>query len=840
MTGRDGPARDDGSGEDLAAAVPREDFMTCARTFTRAAAALATLALLLGVVSTNASAAPSKKKVPAPTITSKPAALTNARTATFAFTDSLAGVKFSCAIDKSAYAACTSPKTYAGPLAAGSHSFRVRATMANHPPSPTVSVNWTIDLTAPAAPVLSGIPSPSPTNRTDATLTFSDADLGATLLCSLDGTAAAPCTSPKTVTGLRDGTHTFAVTARDAAGNVSRATSGSWTVDTIPPAAPKITTGPADLTNQTSASFAVAEEDETATLTCSLDGGAFSSCGPQVAYTSLVEGTHTLDLRATDAAGNHSDVQFSWTVDLTAPTPPSIDSGPGADTNNPVATFTFTMPASATALECKLDDAASYSDCVSPFSTPTLADGSHTLRVRARDAASNESGVTPYNWTVDTTPPAGPTVTGPAALTNRTTAQFTVTDADDTATFTCRLDGGAAAPCAGSATYSSLVNGSHTLTVTATDPAGNTASAVYSWRVDTIAPSAALGAPAWLTSAATATFSEPVKGVSTSSLALRIVNSTADLRATLTCRAAGGAAVSCAAGPVRTATLRPANPLMPGQQYAVVANPSGHATVADLAGNHLAGTSKKFRASTTVQENSVAATYAWRGVRATSAFGGTYRTAHAANASVAYQFTGTGITWYTVKGRNQGVAYVYVDGVKKATVNNYGTATAYKVGRTVSHLKNAKHTLRIVVAGRKGATKGTGTYVSVDAVKVAGHAVVNSPALSSKWRFAAVKSASGGQVAVADLAGETASMRFKGTSIAWYTSTGGNRGIAKVYVDGALKGTYDLYGSTTRYGVRRAIGNLTNAVHTVKIVVTGAHRAGARGSVIVLDRWVVG
>jgi hypothetical protein len=251
-------------------------------------------------------------------------------------------------------------------------------------------------------------------------------------------------------------------------------------------------------------------------------------------------------------------------------------------------------------------------------------------------------------------------------------------------------------------------------------------------------------------------------------------------------------------------------------------------------------TSKAFRALRQIQETSVALTYAWRAVHAAAAFGGVYRTAHTAGASVSRTFTGVGITWYAVTGPSQGLANVYVDGVKKTTVNNYAAAKAYKVARSVTGLTNSKHTLRIVVAGRKGNASGTGTYVSVDAVKVTGHAVVGNPALATKWRFSAVKAASGGGVALADLAGDTVSMRFRGTSIAWYTSTGRNRGIAKVYVDGHLRATYDLYAATTTYGVRRAIGALTNTVHSVKIVVTGTHRAKASGSVIVFDRWLVG
>ena len=49
------------------------------------------------------------------------------------------------------------------------------------------------------------------------------------------------------LTALAEGAHTFAVMARDAAGNLSTASSGAWTVDTTPPPAPSVTTGPAVL-----------------------------------------------------------------------------------------------------------------------------------------------------------------------------------------------------------------------------------------------------------------------------------------------------------------------------------------------------------------------------------------------------------------------------------------------------------------------------------------------------------------------------------------------------------------------------------------------------------------
>lgn len=75
--------------------------------------------------------------------------------------------------------------------------------------------------------------------------------------------------------------------------------------------------------------------------------------------------------------------------------------------------------------------------------------------------------------------------------------RFTV---DDVSPAVCSLDGAPALPCASPFARSALADGSHTLTVTATDGAGNVGTASRSWTIDATAPVITIDATAALTS----------------------------------------------------------------------------------------------------------------------------------------------------------------------------------------------------------------------------------------------------------------------------------------------------------------------------------------------------
>ncbi|HEY7048445.1 MAG TPA: beta-galactosidase [Jatrophihabitantaceae bacterium] len=86
--------------------------------------------------------------------------------------------------------------------------------------------------------------------------------------------------------------------------------------------------------------------------------------------------------------------------------------------------------------------------------------------------------------------------------------------------------------------------------------------------------------------------------------------------------------------------------------------------------------------------------------------------------SVTVPFTGTGIRWIASKAGNHGMADVYLDGTKTATVDTYGSSTVnQQVQWSASGLADGAHTLKIVVTGQKNSAS-SGTFVPVDAIDV--------------------------------------------------------------------------------------------------------------------------
>jgi len=179
------------------------------------------------------------------------------------------------------------------------------------------------------------------------------------------------------------------------------------TVDRTRPVS-SIDSSPADPTNATGASFSFSGSEGGVTFRCHLDGAPFVACSSPKSYSSLADGSHTFEVEATDAAGNVESTpkSFTWTVDTAAPNT-SITANPSDPSSSTSADFSFTSTEGGSTFACELDGGG-FGACASPASYTGLADGSHTFKVKANDAAGNaDASAAVFTWTIDATAPGG-------------------------------------------------------------------------------------------------------------------------------------------------------------------------------------------------------------------------------------------------------------------------------------------------------------------------------------------------------------------------------------------------------------------------------------------------
>ncbi len=350
------------------------------------------------------------------------------------------------------------------------------------------------DATDLAAPDTTITMAPGPiVNVANARLEFTASEPG-TFRCRLDGGAAVDCTSPRSLTGLTDGAHTFEVAAVDSSGNQDPTPAlHTWRVDTVAPDT-QIVDAPPPIDNSVDVEITFRSPGEAeVTFECALDGASFAACTVPYRAMALTDGSHNFRVRAKDAAGNldPTPAAHTWQIDTVSPDT-QIDSGPAGTVASRNPSFTFSSPGAGpgATFACRLDGAA-FAACTSPRAFVGLADGAHTFDVRVTDALGN-SDPTPARraWTIDATGPVTTLLMRPDNPTADTTPTFTFS-ADEPATFECQIDGQAPyAPCASPFNGPSVPGGARFFRVRATDVIGNRGpEATYEWVIDAAGPS---------------------------------------------------------------------------------------------------------------------------------------------------------------------------------------------------------------------------------------------------------------------------------------------------------------------------------------------------------------
>ncbi|EPB5002067.1 beta strand repeat-containing protein, partial [Acinetobacter baumannii] len=214
----------------------------------------------------------------------------------------------------------------------------------------------------------------------------------------------------------------------------------------------------------------------------------------------LVDGD-TVTATATDPAGNTS-LPGTGTVsaDITAPVV-ALDDVLTND-STPALTGTVNDPTATVVVNVDGVDYPAVNNgdgtwTLADNTLPALTDGPHTITVTATDAAGNVGNDTAV-VTIDTSLPV---VSLDDLTTNDTTPALTGAIDDPTATVVVNVDGidypatnnGDGTWTLADNTLPALIDGPHTVTVTATDPAGNTATDTATLTIDTV-PADLIGA----------------------------------------------------------------------------------------------------------------------------------------------------------------------------------------------------------------------------------------------------------------------------------------------------------------------------------------------------------
>ncbi|EJO40725.1 bacterial group 3 Ig-like protein [Acinetobacter baumannii Canada BC-5] len=379
-------------------------------------------------------------------------------------------------------------------LTDGPHTITVTATdAAGNVGNDTAVV--TIDTTAPNAPVLDPINATDPVSGTaeagsTVTVTYPDGTT-ATVVAGTDGSWSVP--NPG---NLVDG-DTVTATATDPAGNTSLPGTGTVSADITAP----VVALDDVLTNDSTPALTGTVNDPTATVVVNVDGTDYPAVNngdgtwtlADNTLPVLADGPHTITVTATDAAGNAGTDTAVVTIDTTAPNAPVLDpinaTDPVSGTAEAGSTVTVTYPDGTTATVVAGTDGS--------WSVPNpgnLVDGD-TVTATATDPAGNTS--LPGTGTVSADITA-PVVALDDMLTNDSTPALTGTVNDPTATVVVNVDGtdypavnnGDGTWTLADNTLPTLADGPHTITVTATDAAGNAGTDTAVVTIDTTAPNA--------------------------------------------------------------------------------------------------------------------------------------------------------------------------------------------------------------------------------------------------------------------------------------------------------------------------------------------------------------
>jgi hypothetical protein len=266
--------------------------------------------------------------------------------------------------------------------------------------------------------------------------------------------------------------------------------------------------------------------------------------------------------------------------------------------------------------------------------------------------------------------------------------------------------------------------------------------------------------------------------------------------------------------------------------------------------------------------------------------GGGARLAMDAGAEATFTFNGASASWIGYRDEWSGEAEVFLDGVRKATVDTYATpAQAQATLYTTGVLRDGRHTLTIRAKGTRNPKSG-GSWIWVDAFLVQDSRTTGSAAAAPNppgfiipqqdtparlrpgqgegkaarrgvragqldesnsaatwtgpWSTNQLPAHTGHHARLSMDPAARVDFTFTGTGATWIGYRDEWSGIADVFVDGVLQKSVDTYAPQALSQVELfVIDGLENGPHTLSIQPTGRHRQASGGAWIWVDGFAI-
>ncbi|MBO0592476.1 hemagglutinin, partial [Cellulophaga sp. E16_2] len=422
-------------------------------------------------------------------------------------------------------------------LADGDYILTAQATdLAGNSSIASSNFPFTVDTSAPIAPIVTAITEDTGSNTTDGitadnTLIFSGtAEPNSTIEVFVGGTSIGTTITNGTGdwsfdhTGitLADGDYSITAQAIDSSGNASVISANfPITIDTSVPNLPVITAISVD--NGSSTTDGITSDntlvisgtaEANSTLEVFLDGTSIGTTTTDASGdwsydhtgTTLADGDYIITAQATDISGNASTIanDFPITIDTTLPGAPVVtaisDDNGSSSTDGITSDNTLVISGTAEAnssLEVFLDGTSvgttttdASGDWSLDYTGITLIDGDYSITAQATDPSGNVSVLSPnFPITIDTSAPTTPLVTSISVDTGNNTSDGITSDntlifsgtAEQNSSLEVFLDGTSVGTTTTDAsgdwsldyTGITLIDGDYSITAQATDPSGN-------------------------------------------------------------------------------------------------------------------------------------------------------------------------------------------------------------------------------------------------------------------------------------------------------------------------------------------------------------------------------